>query len=391
MKSKRTGLRVRYDDDVQPEVRIGCIQFLRWIRKKMLFPIRVNVYIKSDYLIRTKISKELVPAVFWSPSSLEDEPHIRVATGDYIESLEKYGHYNTMASIYNSIAHELIHYTQWLVNPAFKNGEREANKKAKEIVTEYLDYLDETYEIKIKQLSNIINADSLSELINLYKKCNYYIQGEILRSLSSFAGFNEAQEFVIGQTESEDSDIRAEALMSLSNFDRNEMTNKICLNCLYDENEYVRMRAAEAASDLCDVEVIPHLVRLLEDKNQLIRGYAAVSLGALGNIDTISKLEDVLKREKRNATRLRIYVGLYKLGKAEYFNIIIKQLKSKSLLVRLAASWYVSDLSDKNNIDICVEQIKLAISKEKDEEVRKSMIKDLNYLSEYKEYLKIEA
>jgi len=391
MDSKKMGLRVRYDKEVQTEVRNDCVQFINWIRKKMSFPIRVTIYIKSDYLIKTRITKELVPAVYWAPNSLENEPHIRVATGDYAESLQKYGYYDTIASIFDSIAHELIHYKQWLVNPTFKNGEREANRKAKEIVTEYLDYLDELYDNKAEELGNIIDAYSLSELLNLFEKCNFYTGEKIVRSLSDFTEFNEAKKFLIEQTGNSDGGIRAAAIMSLSNFKKDETTNEVCLKCLYDDDEYVRMRAVEAACDLCNIEVIPHLVKMLDDKNELIRGYSAISLGSLGNLDTILILEEVLKREKRNATKLRISVGLYKLGKAEYFNVIVKYLKSKSLNVRLAASWYLSDLSDKNNIDICIEQIKLAILKEKSDEVRNSMIKDLNYLDKYKEDLKLKV
>lgn len=391
MNSNKAGLRVRYDREVQTEVRNHCIQFINWIRKRMSFPIRLTIYIKSDYLVKTKISKELVPAVFWAPNSLENEPHIRVATGDYIESLEKYGYYNTIAYIFDSIAHELIHYKQWLLNPTFKNGEREANKKAKEIVSEYLDYLDELYDTKVEELSNIINAYSLSKLLNLFEKCNFYTGEKIVNSLSNFTEFNEAKKFLIEQIGNSDGGIRAAALMSLSNFKKDEITNEVCLKCLYDDDEYVRIRAAEAACDLCDVEVIPHLAKMLEDKNQLIRGYSAISLGSLGNSETISILEEVLKKEKRNAAKLRIYVGLYKLGKAEYFNVIVKYLKNKSLNVRLAASWYLSDLSDRNNTCICIEQIKLAILKEKCEDVRNSMIKDLNYLEKYKEDLKFKV
>lgn len=391
MNSKKVGLRVRYEKGVQVEVRNACIEFIRWIRKKMSFPIRVTIYIKSDYLVKTRISKELVPAVFWYTNSLEDEPHIRVATGDYIESLEKHGYYNTIASIFDSISHELIHYNQWLDNPVFKNGEREANKRAKEIVTEYLDYLDELYDIKVEELGNIINADSLSKLLNLFKKSNCYTGEKIIKSLGGFTKFNEAEKFLIEQTGDSNRNIRAEALMSLSKFKKNENTKKVCLSCLYDKDEYVRMRAAEAACDLSDDEVIPHLIKLLEDKNQLIRVYAAVSLGYLGNLDSISILEELLKREKRNATKLRISFGLYNLGKAEYFNVIVKYLKSKSLNVRLAASWYLSDLSNKNNIDFCIEQVKLAVLKEKNGEVRNSMIEDLNYLNKYKESLKLKV
>lgn len=388
MDNKRKGLRVRYANGVQIEVRNVCIDFIKWVRKRMTFPIRVIIYIKGDYLIKTKFTKEYVPATFWGPYNLENEPHIRVATGDYNECLEKNEYYNTIAEIFDSIVHELIHYQQWLVNQTFKNGEREANKKAKQIVYEYLDYLDELHNSRVEDLGSKINAEALAELINMFIRCSDFIGEKIVKKLRTFTEFSEAQDFLTEQTKNTYYRISTEALISLSYFEKNEKTNKACLRCFYDKNDYVRLRAAEMASDLCNETIIPYLVKLFDDKNQLVRGYAAVSLGVLGSSENIPILEELLKVEKRNASKLRIYVALYELGKVDYFSLIVKQLKSKSFLVRGAASYYLFYLADKNNIDICIGFLKLAVLKEKDKEVYDTMMENLEGLKEYNKGLK---
>ena len=43
----RTGLRLRCDKEVAPEVRKVCIEFCKWLRTEYYFPIRVPIYMKA--------------------------------------------------------------------------------------------------------------------------------------------------------------------------------------------------------------------------------------------------------------------------------------------------------------------------------------------------------
>ena len=43
----RTSLRMRFDKDVDSEVRRACKEFAAFLRKEYFFPIRVVVYIKN--------------------------------------------------------------------------------------------------------------------------------------------------------------------------------------------------------------------------------------------------------------------------------------------------------------------------------------------------------
>ena len=42
----RTGLRVRYEKGVDPEVRRACMEFCTWLRSEYEFPMRVVVYVR---------------------------------------------------------------------------------------------------------------------------------------------------------------------------------------------------------------------------------------------------------------------------------------------------------------------------------------------------------
>jgi hypothetical protein len=105
----------------------------------MEFPIRVVVYLKKDYQIKTLDSKEKVSATFFAPYEKNIEPYIRVATGDYEELLSERGEENAIFAILNSIAHEIIHYRQWLKNSDLDEeiAETEAELEGTRLVDEF--------------------------------------------------------------------------------------------------------------------------------------------------------------------------------------------------------------------------------------------------------------
>lgn len=66
VKYPQPGLRVRCEREVDPGIRQSCLNFAVWLRSKMEFPIRVVVYLKKDYQIKNRYSKELVSATFFA-------------------------------------------------------------------------------------------------------------------------------------------------------------------------------------------------------------------------------------------------------------------------------------------------------------------------------------
>lgn len=111
--SARKGLRFRFDKKVDPEVRRACLEFGAWLRSVYFFPIRINIYYKSQYKVKA-LDGEYVSATFFGPFSKSQEPYIKISTGDYQELLSEWGKDNALVSIIVSIAHELTHYFQWL-------------------------------------------------------------------------------------------------------------------------------------------------------------------------------------------------------------------------------------------------------------------------------------
>ena len=106
----REGLRLRSEQGVHPEVRQASINFCKWLRTQISFPIRVVIYLKKGYEIQNSTTKEWVSATFFGLYDKEVEPYIRIATGDYEELIEKRGKNDALYAMLESIAHELTHF-----------------------------------------------------------------------------------------------------------------------------------------------------------------------------------------------------------------------------------------------------------------------------------------
>lgn len=135
----RTGLRMRFDKEIDSEVRRACKEFAHFLRKEYFFPIRVVIYIKKKSKIRAMDGEE-VYGIFWSME--EDytvEPNIRVAAGDFDILCKKWGKDSALTAILLTIAHELTHYFQWINSLQLTSigQERQATKYARYILDEY--------------------------------------------------------------------------------------------------------------------------------------------------------------------------------------------------------------------------------------------------------------
>lgn len=86
----RSGLRMRFDTEVEVQVREFCKKFAKWLRKEFFFPIRIVIYIKEDYRIRARDGEYVVGTFLWL-TIYGTEPYIRIAAGDYQELKESRG------------------------------------------------------------------------------------------------------------------------------------------------------------------------------------------------------------------------------------------------------------------------------------------------------------
>ena len=112
-KDVRRGLRLRIDKDVDPFVKSECKKFCKWMRQYYFFPIRVSLYVKSSPCVKAS-DGELVSATFLGPFHKMQEPYIRVSAGDYYEMSGELGVESAAFTILRSIAHEIVHYYQWI-------------------------------------------------------------------------------------------------------------------------------------------------------------------------------------------------------------------------------------------------------------------------------------
>lgn len=96
-----------------PVVRRALIHFAKWLRQNIEFPIRVPVYLQPGATLTT-IEGEVATASFFAPSDRAVEPYIRIATGDYPELQRELGRDNALACFLYSLAHEVLHYRQWV-------------------------------------------------------------------------------------------------------------------------------------------------------------------------------------------------------------------------------------------------------------------------------------
>ena len=138
-KNHRTGLRLRFDKNVDPEVRRACKEFAAFLRREYYFPLRVVAYIKDKPKLRC-MDGDIAYGTFWHRDyDYTVEPYIRVAAGDYEEKSAEWGKDSALTAILLTLAHELTHYFQWINSLKLTpiGIERQATVYARYILDEY--------------------------------------------------------------------------------------------------------------------------------------------------------------------------------------------------------------------------------------------------------------
>jgi hypothetical protein len=81
------------------------------------------------------VDGQLCSASFFAPWSRNVEPYIRIATGDYQELRDETGRDNALASFIVSLAHEVVHYQQWVETGSVQ--ERGVARRAERMLRRY--------------------------------------------------------------------------------------------------------------------------------------------------------------------------------------------------------------------------------------------------------------
>jgi len=134
----RTGIKIDFDKEVNSDVKEAIKNVLIWLRKQYKFPVRIRIYVKKDVLVKAKDGDE-VPDLFFWPYSRDDEPYIKIATGDYLDLIQRLEKDDALATILVALLEELTHYFQWLNGLEFtsENLKEQATICARRIMTEY--------------------------------------------------------------------------------------------------------------------------------------------------------------------------------------------------------------------------------------------------------------
>ena len=139
-----------------------------------------------------------------------------------------------------------------------------------------------------------------------------------------------------------------------------EKGEEILLRLTNDKEWLVR---ADACDSLCISESVTtyNLLKKIakKDTSGYVRGYAILSLGDIA--DKINKedelleyLEDRLKHEKVQFTKIDIYAVLYNLGRKEYFDNLVSMLNSKKYLNRGSVVNILNYIANEENRDMII-------------------------------------
>lgn len=111
--SCRSGLHLRFDAGVDPEVHRAGLEFATWLRRYFEFPLRVIVCFKNKEALVLPGGKR-ISSIFQESPERMDEPCIRIAVGNYGELLREHGKDEALAILLTMLTFELSHYFQWL-------------------------------------------------------------------------------------------------------------------------------------------------------------------------------------------------------------------------------------------------------------------------------------
>ncbi|WP_163655428.1 hypothetical protein [Listeria sp. PSOL-1] len=139
----RSGIRIINEKEVSPFLKQAFVDYAKWLRHHYEFPQRVVVYIKSSTYIKIDQDGYETSGSFFAPFDKQQEPYIKIATGDFLIMKVKEGVFQTLFSMLNTLSHEIQHYYQWLDDENL--DEQTAEMGAEELTQEYLDFFVEEF------------------------------------------------------------------------------------------------------------------------------------------------------------------------------------------------------------------------------------------------------
>ena len=194
------------------------------------------------------------------------------------------------------------------------------------------------------------NSELMSE--NIYKKL------DIIETISSLKSFTDGEISILDKlSRDEESEIRARvAEVLVISFDVS--SEEILIRLLKDKDEIVRVNACDTLGCSKSPEILNLLKeRVVKDKSSLVRGYASLSIADIGNRinlgnNLINFFYDVLKKEKVNWVKINIYRSMYKLGDESSLTQLLTGLNNRLYKNRSVTISCLIDIINPTNCSI---------------------------------------
>lgn len=159
-------------------------------------------------------------------------------------------------------------------------------------------------------------------------------------------------------------EVRMRAAESLGILMSGQRSPDALLQKLRDSNELVRVQAAESLGAIGDRRALSELWRAIHDRSPLVRSYVAAAIASLGSKKDVAKLEETVRVERSDTSKVGFYHALYRLGKHKVLSDLLKLLESKDYRVRCATANTLSEVADRSNSRIIVRALHGVLRKE---------------------------
>lgn len=336
----RKGLRLRFDKDIKSEVKDSFLGIARWLRSNYSFPMRVPVYVKSSVRVKAR-DGDYCAGIFFEPYHYNDEPYIRIATGDYDTLVQERGVLQAKIALLFPLLHELTHYYQWInsVELTEIGKERQANRYAQEVMEDYIEYLG---------LGDCIRQpDDISKLSDRIRAGNNDCKDEIER-LS-----NDRNPFVRQQL----------AILLAENMNRHAVEVLKRLAC--DKNYLVQTEALGSLMGVSEEGIKDIVCQCMNSPHPLVRGYAYRCLSETNENVKIIRQHLQMVVEKNTWARIMLFIGEARVGDSTKIQKLTKMFSKCNYLNRCAIFDGIADIyedlsqSDKSIVNIFVYKHKM--------------------------------
>lgn len=205
---------------------------------------------------------------------------------------------------------------------------------------------------------------------NLSEEEKLYLLSKIENDIPNKSEFSEDELNILYKFSSdENSNIRSYVARILVDFTEEKGEN-ILIKLTNDKDELVRAEACDSLKESkskCTYDLLANKARF--DNDEIVRGYSINSLGEISlrlglEKDTIDFLKTYLLKEESVFIKINIFNALYILGNKEYLKEMIEILDTQIYQNRCAIINCLKEIVDKDNFKIIYEALCIRESKE---------------------------